>query len=453
MRKLRCETQTQSACRHGGRTTLIFSALVALLLSIAARADATPPRITAFTASGAIAWTNAIVPGVSTVEAATTLNGNWSPLPNIFSTNSTGQLLVPVDSANKFFRIGSVDVSPTAQGFTNFISSFGLLETIAGTGFGRVDGVSYWQNAFENGPASNAALSRPHYAMADRAGNIYIVDKNSHSVLRVATNGIISTIAGTHTGGFNGEGPAAATNLQLNFPNALWVRADGTVYVLDTGNARVRRVTTNGVMTTLFFAQSDTNSALDGGRCLWVKDDETLAYFGNKTRVRKWTPANGVQTLASGYTELGTFCVLPAGNLIVADRGGDYVYNVTAGGTQTVIAGNGTTSGGGEGASALATGFYGPRGVWPVPTGGYLLLLHDGAQLWYADAANIVHLLVKGIGGNVFVQAGDGQFFYAPDQFFIGEGRSVTMDYAGNIIICESDYGFIRRIKFLRLTP
>ena len=85
--------------------------------------------------------------------------------------------------------------------------------------------------------------------------------------------------------------------MQLNSPNALWVRGDGTVYVLDTGNARVRRIATNGVMSTLFFAQSDTNSALDGGRCLWVKDDESLAYFGNKTRMRKWTPGSGVQTL------------------------------------------------------------------------------------------------------------------------------------------------------------
>ena len=204
---------------------------------------------------------------------------------------------MPVNSTNQFFRVASADVSATAQGFTNFIHAYGLLETVAGTGAGRTDGVSYWQNSFENGPATNAALSRPHYAMADRAGNLYIVDKNSHSVLRVDTNGLIHTIAGTHIGGFNGDGPDLATNLQLNVPNALWVRADGTVYVLDTGNARVRRITTNGVMSTLFYAQSDTNSALDGGRCLWVKDDETLAYFGNLDRVRKWTPGNGVKTL------------------------------------------------------------------------------------------------------------------------------------------------------------
>ena len=88
-----------------------------------------------------------------------------------------------------------------------------------------------------------------------------------------------------------------------------------------------------------------------------------------------------------------------------------------------------------------------------MPTGGYLLELHDGAQLWYIDTANITHLLVNGLGGNVFEQAGDGQFFYNPTQTLIGEGRSVTMDYKGNIVMCESDYGFVRQIKFLRLTP
>jgi len=410
-------------------------------------------RITAFDAFGTLEWTNAIVPGASTVETATALNGNWTPLLNVYSTNATGRVSVStMDSSNQFFRVASVDLSPTAAGFTNFIHCYGLLETVAGTGAGRTDNTSYWQSSFEGGPATNAALSRPHYAMADRAGNIYIADKNSHAILCVDTNGLIHTIAGTHAGGFNGDGPDIATHLQLNAPNALWVRGDGTVYVLDTGNARVRRIATNGIMTTLFLAQS-SGTNLDGGRCLWMKDDESLAYFGNTTRVRKWTPGAGVQTFSSGYSELGTFCVLPSGNLIVADRGANQVFSVTSGGSQTLIAGNGNSSAGVDGASALSTAFSGARGVWPVPTGGYLLLLHDGAQLWYVDAANTAHLLVNGLGGNVFVHAGDGGYFYAPDQAFIGEGRSVSMDYAGNIIICESDYGFIRRIQFRRLAP
>ena len=409
------------------------------------------PLITAFDKSGNLSWTNAIVPGVCTVEVATTLGGDWAPLKNSYSITSTGQVTVTVDATNTFFRLRAVDVSPTAQGFTNLIQAYGLMETLCGDGIGRDDGVSYWQPQFEGGPAVNASLSRPHFAMSDEAGNIYVADKNSHSVLRLATNGNVYTHAGTHVGGFNGEGPAAATNLQLNFPNALWVRGDGTVYVLDTDNARVRRVTTNGVMITLFNAKNDPSTPLGGGRMLWVKDDESLAYFGNTDRIRKWTPSGGLQTLASGFTELGCFYVEATGSLIVADRGAHYVWRVFADGSRVIIAGNGTTSGGGEGAAALATGIYGPRGIWALPTGGYVMVLHDGAQLWYVDNSNIMHLLVNGQGGNGYVHSGDGQHFYAPEQFNIGEGRSVALDQSGNIILCESDYGFIRRIRFDRM--
>jgi hypothetical protein len=168
-------------------------------------------------------------------------------------------------------------------------------------------------------------------------------------------------------------------------------------------------------------------------------------------RIRKWTPANGLQTLASGFIELGTFYVEPSGNLIVCDRGAHYAYRVTAAGVKTIIAGNGTATGGGDGLSALQTGLDGPRGVWPVPTGGYLLLTHDGCQLWYMDSAATMHLMLNGAGGGT--HNGDGYFFYDLSELKISEGRSVSMDYAGNILVCESDYGFVRRIEFRSLTP
>ncbi|MFO1514035.1 MAG: hypothetical protein U1F83_14130 [Verrucomicrobiota bacterium] len=424
-------------------------ALFVLGFSIAAAFAASGPRITSFSRNGALSWTNALVPGVCTIETAGSPAGDWIPGQNIFSTNANGSAGVTVDTVNRFIRLRSADVSATSGGFSNLVNAYGLLETVAGIGAGQADGVSFWNPAYEGGAANAAALSRPHFAMADRAGNIYIADKNSHSVLRVSTNGTIHTHAGTHEGGFNGEGPAAATNLQLNLPNALWVRSDGTVYVLDTENARVRRVTTNGIMTTLFNAKNDVSTGLGGGRCLWVKDDETLAYFGNTDRIRKWTPSGGLQTLASGFTELGTFYVEPSGSLVVADRGGHYVYRVTAAGVKTVLAGNGTVGGGGDGFAAVQTGLYGPRGVWPVPTGGYLFLLHDGCQLWYMDVADTMHLMLNGASGTT--HNGDGYFFYDLSELKISEGRSIAMDYNGNILICESDYGFVRRIRFQRM--
>jgi len=88
--------------------------------------------------------------------------------------------------------------------------------------------------------------------------------------------------------------------------------------------------------------------------------------------------------------------------------------------------------------------------VWAVPTGGYLPLTHDGCQLWYMDNAGIIRLLLNGAAGATHF--GDGQFFYASGPK-ISEGRSVTMDSAGNILVCESDYGYVRRIRFLTLNP
>ena len=406
---------------------------------------AAPPRISSFQKDGTLVWTNALVPGVCTVEMATTPGGPWWPATNAFTTNSSGRATVVIDGQSKFHRLLAVDIGGTPQGFTNLAYAYGNLETIAGTGAGQLDGVSYWEPWYEGYYARWAALSRPHFAMADRAGNIYIADKNSHSILKVTPDGMIHTYAGNHVGGFNGDGPSAATNLSLNFPNGCWVRADGTVYIQDTDNGRVRRVDTSGIMGTFFMATSD-GSPVSGGRGLWVKDDESLAYFCAGAKLKKWTPAGGVNNLATGFIELGTLVVDQNGNVIVGDRGANRVYRVTPAGSTTVVAGNGTTSGGGEGHTALETGLWGVRAVWPVPNGGYLLGTHDGSQVWYMDPGGLMHLWLNGAGGRTHY--GDGSFFYSPEAK-ISEVRSVTMDYEGNIIITESDYGFVRRIRFL----
>jgi hypothetical protein len=426
----------------------LYLLLVAVGVGSSAR-GASPFRATTFRPDGTLTWTNALVPGVCTVESATAPDGPWLPVCNVFSTNVAGRTVVPTNSNLAFHRLRSVDVSSTPDGFTNLVYSYGILETVAGNGAGQIDGVSFWQESYEGGPGQWAALSRPHFAMADRAGNIYIADKNSHSILRVSPEGTIHTHAGTHVEGFDGDGPAVATNLQLNLPNGLWVRGDGTVYVLDTENGRIRRVGTNGMMRTLFMATSN-GSSLAGGRGLWVRDNETLAYFCAGTRLRRWTPTDGVTTVASGFVELGTLILEPSGNIIVCDRGTNLVYRVTPQGTRSVIAGNGLVDGGGDGYPALETGLWGVRGVWPVPTGGYLLLTHDGCQVWYLDTAGIVHLILNGARGRT--HAGDGNFFYAPEAK-ISEGRSVTMDYEGNILVCESDWGYVRRVRFLPVPP
>jgi hypothetical protein len=423
---------------------------LALVFFLPVQIAADPFKIESLNRTGSLAWINAFVPGVCTIERASSATGPWMPVENVFATTATGTAQVSAFSPQEFYRLLSVDVSPTPAGYANLLSSFGLISTVAGKGEFGGDGMNNWLPEYEGGLATDADLSRPHFAMADDAGNIYIVDKDSHSVLKVTSRGTIHTVAGTHEGGFNGDGPAPGTSLQLNFPNGEWVRGDGTVYILDTDNGKVRRLTSQGIMSTLFTVKGGIST----GRGLWVRDDESLVYFASGTELKKWTPSGGVKTLNNNFTEIGNLVVDRAGQLIVTDRGAHKVYRVdTSGnnaGNRTKIAGNGNTDPTVDGALATETGLYGVRAVWPFPTGGYLLGTHEGSQILYLDTAGIIHVFVDGAPGNV--HDGDGGYFHS-DGPKVSEVRSVTMDKRGNIIICENDNGFIRFISFLRLEP
>jgi len=436
------------ARRKGGRCIGAL-ALVAWLGST--QAPAADFRISSFNQNGLLSWTNAFPSGVCTIEAADAPNGPWQPQLNTFTTSSTGQAAFAKAPQNRFYRLLAVDLSPgNPNGFANLTRAYGRLRTIAGNGGGSLDGVNYWLSNFEGGFATNAALSRPHMATADAAGNVFIADKNSHAVLQVTPDARIHTVAGLHAPGNGPDGPAPGTSVALNSPNGLWLGADGTVYVLDTGNGKVRWLDSNGLLTTLFTSPKGIN----GGRGLWVKDDRTLAYFDSGSHVKKWTPGGGIQSVNLGdFNDLGNFIVNPAGDLIVTDHGANQVYLLlTSGanpGSSTVLFGNGMTGRAVDGTPALSNVLYGVRGVWPVPTGGHLLATQEGSQVLYIDPAGILHILLDGAAG---FHMGDGQWFYLPG-FKISEARSVTMDCRGNILIVENDRGYVRQVDFLRLDP
>jgi hypothetical protein len=431
-------------------TKLLLSVLTASVL--AAAASAASFAITSFDRTGNIGWTNAFPSGVCTVETRSNLTaGLWGPQQNAFTTGSVDSARIAIPPGNHFHRLLAVDISTNSpQGFTNLVNSYGILSTIAGNGFGGTDGSNYWQPGFEGGYATNAALSRPHLALADNADSVFIVDKDSHSVLKVTPDGRIHTVAGTHVGGFNGDGPAPGTSLQLNFPNGLWLRSDGTVYILDTGNGKIRRLDTNGIMTTLFTA----DTSISTGRGLWVKDDESLAYFCSGTKLKKQVPGN-TSNLNTSFNDLGNIAVNAHGDIIATDRGDNRVYLVDAtgggAGNRTKLFGDGSTNLVVDGTLAATNGLYGVRGVWLFPTGGYLLASHEGSQMLYVDPAGIAHIFLDGKFGNY--HNGDGQWFRASSPPKFSEARAVSMDSHGNILITENDFGYIRKIEFMRLQP
>lgn len=331
------------------------------------------------------------------------------------------------------------DAGPALSEIERVRAGFGRMFTVAGRGQIPEKSENGWRAAYEGGDAIDAELSRPHMTMADAAGNLYIADKDAHAIRKVATDGRITTLAGTSVAGDDGDTGVAA-QMRLNAPNGLWAQPDGTVFVLDLGNRAVRQVDPDGQMTTLFRDPAGFGT----GRGLWVAPDASLVYYAAGSAVRRWDPENGIQPVVGGFASLGNLVVDLDGDLIVTDRLGHRVHRIVDG-VATPIAGNGTPDGGGDGRPALETGLDEVRGVWPHPAGGYLLATHEGGQVWYLDTSGVIHLLIDG-DDDRDTHAGDGEPLDTPGRK-LSEVRAVTMAPDGALIITEHDAGYIRRVE------
>lgn len=371
---------------------------------------------------------------------------NW-PVWKNFYPDSEGFLTVPgmpVTNGANFLRLRLFDLNGT-NGYTNFIAAYSTLTTIAGAGGATGSGVNKWLASYENGPANNAQLSRPHIALGDDAGNIYIADKDAHGIRKVRPNGTIVTVAGTSVPGNGPDTPTVATSVALTEPNGLWVRRDGTFYILDLGNGKVRKVDTNGIATTLFAVPGGIVS----GRGLWISDDETLAFVSSGTVLKRWRAGVGVDNYSTGYTDLGNIAM--EHGILITDRGGNSVYTLDVGNsppTRVRIAGTGATGTGIDGAFATNCPLSQVRGVWGLPMGGYLLATDSGSQVWYVDNAQRIHLLLNGSSANTS-HSGDGAYFYNPSALQVSKVRQVTLDREGNMLITEHDAGYVRKVRFL----
>ncbi len=323
--------------------------------------------------------------------------------------------------------------------FDSFIQSYDLLSTIAGKGADVDVDENHWLEEFEGGKATDAVLSSPHMAMADSIGNVFIADKNAHTIRKVDTKGIITTVAGVNKSGDGRDGPA--TTQALSGPNGLWVSKIGTLYILDLWNDKVRKVDTSGQMVTLIHDKA----GIVAGRGLWVSQTEDTIWYCSGSVIKIWTEKNGLRLLADGFSgELGNIVQDRNGNIIATDREANLVYRIDKSGEKTIIAGNGATKGGGHGLPALQTAFHGVRGVWVLEDNSYFLATHEGSQVWYVSTGEIAYLFLNGKKGNKYHE-GDGMNFRTPG-YKVSEIRAITADYQGNLLITENDLGYIRRI-------
>lgn len=312
--------------------------------------------------------------------------------PNCVALDSAGNLLI-ADTDNK--RIRRVDLQT------------GIISTIAGGGTGG-----------DGGLATEADLFSPSYVIADPAGNVLFSDFQSHRVQRIdAQTGILTTIAGTGVEGFSGDG-GPATQARLTKPFGLALDSTGNLFIADGFNHRIRRVDTQGRITT--YAGDGADGDFNQGR-----------FRGD----------GGLATAAS--LGVPTALALDAvGNLFIADFFNSRVRRINA--NSLIIdtfAGNGGSGFVGDGGPATQAEINDVTGV-AIDGAGNLFLTDVGSdRVRRVDAQTSTINTVAGSGRQTF--QGDGGLanragLYVP--------RAVTLDQNGNLFISDQGNGYIRRV-------
>lgn len=242
---------------------------------------------------------------------------------------------------------GNLYICDNGNGLIRKIDTSGIVTVFAGGGSGGgADGLG------DGGAATSAILNNPTAVTVDSANNVYISDNGDSLVRVVDTNGNITIVAGDYlTGyGYSGDG-GAATSAQLSAPNGLWVDTFGNLYISDSDNCLVRRVDTNGVITTVAgsYAHRNTHSG-DGGAAT-----------------------------SAGLNFPNDVTVDPYGNLYIADFRNNVVREVDANGVISTVSGTGTQGYSGNGGPATSATMHTPSGVFaPADLSGYLYVADGG---------------------------------------------------------------------------
>jgi uncharacterized protein (TIGR03437 family) len=234
----------------------------------------------------------------------------------------------------------------------------------------------------DGGPAVRAALSQAEGIAADGFSNLYIADANDHRIRKVSFDGRITTIAGTGRAGFTDNRPAVTAQLQN--PYGLALDRTGNLYVADLGNARVRRISPDGLITTI---------------------------------------AGGAQ---SPLVQPRNVAVDFAGNIYISDFGGHRVYRVDRAGALIAVAGTGIAGQSGDGGPAIAAQLASPAGIAIDPTG----------ALYIADSGNKRIRVVR--GGMV-------QTFSASPALVLPMGLSLAAD--GSLYVANRDAGPVVKLS------
>ncbi len=331
------------------------------------------------------------------------------------------------------------------------------ITTIAGTSTAGYSG--------DGGLATSAQLNYSQGVAVDNSGNIFIADQSNHRVRKVDTSGNISTVAGTGTPGYSGDG-GLATSAQLWQPSGVAVDSSGNIYIADYTNNRVRKVDASGNISTVAGTGTPGYSG-DGGLAtsaqLWQPSGVAVDSSGNiyiadytNNRVRKVDASGNISTVAgtgvAGYSGDGGLAtsaqlknpnglaVDSSGNIFISDQTNNRVRKVDASGNISTVAGTGTQGYSGDGGLATSAQLNYPSGVAVDSSGNIFIPDYGNHRVRKVDAS-----------GNISTVAGTGASGYAGDGGLATSAQlnhpiGVAVDSSGIIYISDYTNSRIRKL-------
>ena len=335
-----------------------------------------------------------------------------------------------------------------------------IITTVAGNGTGGYSG--------DGGQATSARINGAYNLTVDSKGNIYIADRINSCIRMVNTLGIISTIAGTDTVGFSGDG-GPATAAKLDWTNGVAIDNLGNIYVSDESN-RVRKINTLGIINTVVgtgtqgytgdggpATAAELNGpiglAIDAAGNLYIADnDNNVIRKVNSVGIISTVAGHGIPPNNHGYAGDGGQATdanlyLPyyvavdlIGNLYISDGDNFKIRKVNSLGIITTFAGSTTATSSGMGGQATAAGIGLPGGVAADTEG----------NVYFSDVGNCVVYKVD-TSGIINIIAGNSHFGYAGDNGAaivaeLNRPSGITLDKLGNLYIADLSNNRIRKV-------
>ncbi len=300
---------------------------------------------------------------------------------------------------------GNIYISRREHNIVNRIDPQGMMTRFAGSGVSGFAG--------DGGPAVDAQLKKPAGLAADSSGNVYIADRDNHRVRKVDSKGRITTVAGTGTAGFSGDG-GPAVSASLNLPSALAFDSKGNLYIADRSNERIRKVDSKGNIQT-YAGNGNEGYHGDAGP---ATEAELSKPFG----------------IAFDAND----------NLYIADRGNNRVRKVSARGTITTLAGDGGFFFMGDNGPAYRASVAGPTGVVADKEGNVYIADRNNNRIRVVDSQGMIRTVV-----------GTGQQSYNGDSELARDTNlhlpfGLTLDPEGRLLIIDRSHYRIRRVDIAR---